>query len=45
MAQAVSRLPLTTEDRVHVTFVVNRVALRLFFFQVRRFYPVSIIPP
>jgi hypothetical protein len=47
MTQVVSRRPSTAEVqiRVHVGFVVGKVALGQVFLRVLRFFPVSIIPP
>jgi branched-subunit amino acid transport protein len=45
MAQAVNRWPLTAETRVHVGFVVDKVALGQVFLRVLPFSPASIIPP
>jgi hypothetical protein len=48
MAQVVSRRPLTAEarvrSRVHVGYVVDKVALGQVFPRVLRFSPVSFIP-
>jgi hypothetical protein len=45
MAQAIGRRPLTAEARVHVGFVVDKVALGQVFLRVLRFSPVNFIPP
>jgi hypothetical protein len=51
VAQAISRRPLTAEDRrlattsVHVRFAVNEVALGHVFLRVIRFSPANVIPP
>jgi hypothetical protein len=45
MAQAVSRQPLTAGARVHVGFMVDKMALGQLCLRVLRFSPVSIILP
>jgi hypothetical protein len=50
LSQAVSRLPLTAKFRVnlrsvHVTFVVDRVAVGLVFLRLLQFCRKTIIPP